>query len=404
MTDLAIDSTESPFIEHRVHLDVYRMAIEAGLSDADYTAMVTDADDRIAQTAGVGFRTTPVQWLDTPLDRRVLAKVETANVGGSHKARHLFGLLLEMMIGEAVDGSTSARPAELAIASCGNAAVGAATVTAAVGRPLRVFVPADADPAVMAELERLDARVEVCERQPGVDGDPCMHGLARALEAGATAFTVQGPTCPGVIDGGRTLGLELAQQLADLDVVAADLYVQIGGGALATAAMDGLARFGAPMPRFHPVQPASAHPLIATWNRIEPRIAGGEQLADLIDEPGLMEPWPGIPQSIATGILDDITYDWQTVVEHLVASRGWPVLVDEGTFASAVELASSQVAPPPDATGAASLAGLLADRRRAEEPTTGDDVAVVLVTGVDRTWLAAHEPARQPAANERTTP
>ncbi len=374
----------SPFITYRTHLDGYHAALAAGLSDADYVALVTDADDRVsALTGGTGFRQTPVQWLETPLDRPVLAKIETANVGGSHKARHLFGLLIEMMVNEST-GATDGPTGELAIASCGNAAVGAATVTAAVGRPLRVFVPADADVEVMNELSRLNANVEVCERQPGVDGDPCMHGLERALDQGAVAFTVQGPTCPGVIDGGRTLGLELGAQLAELDVQATDLYVQIGGGALATAAMDGLKRFGSATPRFHPVQPEQAHPLIATWNLIAPRLEAGETLDKLLDEPGLMTPWPGIPTSIATGILDDITYDWQTVVEHVVTSRGWPVLVDEGTFASAVELASHQVVPPPDATGAASLAGLLADEGASDD----DGVAVVLVTGVDRSLVS----------------
>ncbi len=373
---------ESPFIIHREHLDVYQAARRLGLSDADFQSIVTDADERIADLTGrTGFRPTPIQRLDTPLDRPVIAKIETANVGGSHKARHLFGLLIEMMTTEAAEG-TPPPSAELAIASCGNAAVGAATVTAALGRPLRVFVPADADPAVMAELHRLDANVEVCERTAGVDGDPCMHGLQRALDEGAEAFTVQGPTCPGVIDGGRTLGLELGAQLDQVGQEAADLYVQIGGGALATAAMDGLVRSGRAIPRLHPVQPANAHPLLATWDRIEPRLAAGEQLADLIEEPDLMRPWPDTPTSVATGILDDVTYDWKTVVRHMVASRGWPVLVEEKTFVSAVELASTQVEPPPDATGAAGLAGLLADPRAVED----DGLAVVLLTGVDRSY------------------
>lgn len=386
------ESDQNPFLRYRHQLDVHDRALAAGWSDDRYVAEVAEADARLAAVAGTGFRITPLQLIDAPVDRSVWAKIETANVGGSHKARHLFGLSLHLLIES--DDSSAAKP-ELAIASCGNAAVGAANVAKAADRALRVFVPDDADPAVMSELDRLGATVEVCSRRPGVDGDPCMHGLETAIASGARPFTVQGPTCPDVIDGGRTLGLELAEQLRDVDVAPSDIYIQIGGGALASATMDGLVRAEVePLPRLHPTQPATAHPYLAAWERVlallaqqsDPSgaVSSKAELHSIVDRhPEVMTPWPGTPSSVATGILDDITYDWVTVMHHQIATAGWPIAVEESVFVAATDLAATQVTPPPDATGAASLAGLLADPRGHES----DGPVVVLITGIDRAVL-----------------
>ncbi len=402
------------FIEFRDHLDTYRMAIERGWSDDRYVELVTELDRALLAAGGVGFRTTPLVELGF-VDPRfattaaTFVKVETGNVGGSHKARHLFGLLIQATIDErTVDAERDRRSdAPLAIASCGNAALGAAVVARAVGRRLLVFVPAGADASVVSELDRLGAEIEVCQRVRGETGDPCVDALHRAIDAGARPFTVQGPICPGVIDGGRTLGLELGGQLAALDVAPTDLYVQIGGGALATAVVDGLERSGrlAVLPRLHPVQPAAAHPYVAAWQRIRPRLVAlvestrsaglddrdlGRELADperrraidavIARSDDAMQPWPGEPRSVATGILDDVTYDWKTVLGHQCHTGGWPVLVDEPDFERAQrDLAGLLRDVDPalvaaDATGAAGFAGLLSDSLR-----RGDDGPVVVI-------------------------
>ncbi len=110
---------------------------------------------------------------------------------------------------------------------------------------------------------------------------------------------------------------------------------------------------------------------------------GGDLDAAIDRHPDAMTPWPNTPTSVASGILDDITYDWVALMHHQVRSGGWPVLVPETVFEAATKLAASQVVPPPDATGAAGLAGLLADPRGAET----DRAAIVLITGVDRALL-----------------
>ncbi|MGI9612122.1 MAG: PLP-dependent lyase/thiolase [Acidimicrobiales bacterium] len=396
----------NPFLLHRQHLDVYQHALEQGLTDADYRALVIEADDRVAAVDGAGFLVTPVVELcDLPeVAAPVIAKIETGNVGGSHKARHLFGLLLNTMIGERAEGVSAATDVPLAIASCGNAALGAAVVARAVDRTLQVFVPSDADPTIVARLDDLGAEVQHCERRAGEAGDPCVLRLHEAIATGARPFTVQGPVCPEVIDGCRTLGLELAGQLDELGVEPRSIYVQIGGGALATAVMDGLWRAwpGRGLPALHPVQAQSAHPYVAAWRRF----AAGVLDALGVDDPGsdearaslltahrasfdlddalagadeMMVPWPGTPASVASGILDDVTYDWRTVLRHQIDTGGHPILVGEATFVAARELAAPQADPPPDETGAAGLAGLLTHAATSPSSVTGP--AVVLLTG-----------------------
>ncbi|NIR37703.1 MAG: hypothetical protein GWN79_06755, partial [Actinobacteria bacterium] len=77
----------------------------------------------------------------------------------------------------------------LAIASCGNAALAAAVVARAEQRDLRVFIPTWADEAVVEDLERLDARIEVCERREGESGDPTYLRFLEAVDDGATPFS-----------------------------------------------------------------------------------------------------------------------------------------------------------------------------------------------------------------------
>jgi len=122
---------------------------------------------------------------------------------------------------------------ELVIASCGNAALAAAVVARAVGRPLRVFIPDDAPPSVVVRLAQLGAVTVECARVPGERGDPCYLRFRDAVAAGAMPFSCQGTDAPDSIDGGRTIALELAEhrmqaeQMAvfeDRDRIAKDLH------------------------------------------------------------------------------------------------------------------------------------------------------------------------------------
>ena len=120
-------------------------------------------------------------------------------------------ILLHLLAAERV-GHLTERP-RLAIASCGNAALAASTLATAVDWPIDVFVPTWMTDGFGSELDRLGATVHRCERRPhDPPGDPAMFRFRDAVAAGAIPFTVQGPENALALDGGRTIGWEIAEQ------------------------------------------------------------------------------------------------------------------------------------------------------------------------------------------------
>ncbi len=123
----------NPFVRYRRLLHAWH----AGLEDGEFVELVRRLDDAVAAVDGHGFRVTPFFRSDELSDRLgfsaeggIWVKDETGNVSGSHKARHLFGVLVWLETAERL-GLTGGEQPELAIASCGNAALAAAVVAAA---------------------------------------------------------------------------------------------------------------------------------------------------------------------------------------------------------------------------------------------------------------------------------
>ena len=131
-------------------------------------------------------------------------------------------------------------------------------------------------------------------------------------QAGAVPFTVQGPENALCLDGGRTIGWEIAEQLAapegpgGLDA----MFVQVGGGAFAACLGAGLVEMGQ-RPPLIAVQAEGCAPLDRAWRL-------GATAAD--DWSTVMTPWAD-PASLADGILDDETYDWIGVARSDFAQR-----------------------------------------------------------------------------------
>jgi threonine synthase len=367
------------------------------LGAIDVAEMARTLDEAVAEVDGHGFRVTPYQPAEELAGKLgfadgggVWVKDETDNVSGSHKGRHLMGLLFHLEAVERLGLTDTASRPPLAIASCGNAALAAAVVAKAGRRELRVFVPVDADPVVVARLEDLDAKIEVCERRPGESGDPTYLRLLDALDGGALPFTCQGNLNGLAIEGGQTLAYEIADQMAGepLDHV----VVQVGGGALASAVIQGFNEAHAlgampSIPRIHTVQTEGAHPLERAFHRVEALVVRKSDLERAMKEAtahraAYMWPWEEEPKSIATGILDDETYDWRAVVRGMLATGGRPVVVDEETLTKANDLATAATGIPVDPTGSSGLAGLLA--LRAKGVIGDDDRVAVLFTGVRR--------------------
>jgi len=381
------DPEPNPFVLFRRLFHAYGL----GLPDEEFCSIVRRLDGEVTLVDGHGFTVTPFERSAELSDNLgfserggVWVKDETGNVSGSHKARHLLGVMLWLEVAERLGLADAHRRPDLAIASCGNAALAAAVVAAAGGRVLRVFVPVDADPVVLSRLEELGARVTVCPRTEAA-GDPTVAELRKALAEGALPFTCQGSLNGLAIEGGLTLGYELASAGGALD----RLVVQVGGGALASACIQSMREavaLGAlpSAPRIDTVQTGGAWPLKRAFDRIVERggTAAAVQYAAR-HRSEFMWPWEQEPHSVAHGILDDETYDWLAVVEGMLATGGIPLVVDEETLEQANTLARAATGIDVDHTGSAGLAGLLALREEAGRVAVDERVAV-LFTGVVR--------------------
>jgi threonine synthase len=384
------EDTPNPYVRFRTLLHAYHVARAHGVSDDAFVALVRDLDERIAAVDGHGFVATPFfrsaelsDALGFAAEGGVWVKNETGNVSGSHKARHLFGVLLWLEVAELAGlADPDARPS-LAIASCGNAALAAAVVARAGGRALEVFVPPDADPVVLDQLETLGALVTTCPRD-GLPGDPTYRRLLQAIEDGAVPFTCQGNLNGLAVEGGHTLGWEISAAGERID----RLVVQVGGGALASACIHGL-REGvelgalARMPRVDTVQTEGAWPLKRAFDELRRAGTSNDALRFATHHrSAFMWPWEEEPRSIAHGILDDETYDWVAVVEGMRATGGDALVVDEASLEAANGLARETTGIDVDHTGSAGLAGLLA--LRATGGVEDDERVAVLFTGVVR--------------------
>jgi threonine synthase len=395
-TSFPRDASEpNPFLRYRRLLRSHHVALRHGLSDLDFQTIVRRLDYEIATVDGRGFRVTPFARSSELSDALgfsarggVWVKDETGNVSGSHKARHLFGVLLHLEVAERAGLVGSGARPDLAIASCGNAALAAAVVAAAGARTLQVFVPTDADPVVLARLEELGAFVTVCPRE-GPPGDPAYHALVRALAEGALPFTCQGNLNGLTIEGGETLAWEIASSDVGID----RLVVQVGGGALASACIQALTEafeLGAidRIPRLDTVQTEGAWPLKRAFEAVEARGDPDRALRYAATHRSqFMWPWEQAPSSIAHGILDDETYDWLAVVEGMLATGGRPAVASEDLLSRANALAQLTTGIDVDPTGSAGLAGLLALREAGE--VSDEERVAVLFTGAVRS--APHE-------------
>ena len=198
------------------------------------------------------------------------------------------------------------------------------------------------------------------------------------------------------------------------------LFLQVGGGALATAVIEGLREVRdlgliRSLPRIHAVQTRGVSPLARCYERVVERIIEryraekgsdvqvperpGERADWIRSEvaPGMigtelnyamrhrsrfMWPWEEPSRSFADGILDDETYDWTQVVLGMLETGGYPVVISEDrvrrVYRMARNLTNIRVGP----TGAAGLAGC---HTLARAHRIGPDERVsVLFTGIKR--------------------
>ena len=356
--------SENPFVRYQKLLAWDAFAAQHAASLNERREFIERLDAQVASVAGVGFRRTPFarhaelsRLLGFEETGGLWVKDETHNVAGSQKARHLFTELLHLVFAEEKGLAPwgASRP-ELAIASCGNAAIAAATLAASVQWPLRVFVPESVDAVVLNTLKTLGAHIEVCGRQPSDPaGDPCVLRFQEHVARGLLPFGVQGTENAWCLDGGRMIGFEMLEQFPNTQQLHR-LFVQVGGGAFASGIGDAMRIAEVQGTHLHAVQTQGCSPLARAWSRAEQTggtLNAGARWSDC------MWPWEEVPVSLADGILDDETYDWISICDAMTRTGGFPIVAPESEVVAAFELAQKSSGINVSPTGAAGLAGLL---------------------------------------------
>ncbi len=266
------------------------------------------ARDRLTGVA----RVTPVfssETLSRLAGRPVALKAENLQRTGAFKIRGAYNTIAQL--------SDDERAAGVVTASAGNHGQAVAWAAREAGIPATIVVPEAAPMAKVEAARGYGARVELAGE--GFD-EAAALARARSEETGATF--VHAFEDVRVIAGQGTLGLELAEQLADGP---ATVVIPVGGGGLAAGvaiALDALR----PEVRVVGVQAAACAPLAG-------RAPTGATIAD-----GIAVKHPGeLTGAILRELLDDlVVVDDEEISESIVLLLERSKLVVEGAGAAPV--------------------------------------------------------------------
>jgi threonine synthase len=264
-------------------------------------------------------------------------KDEGTNPTGSFKARGLAA---------AVTRAVLAGAKEFVIPTAGNAGIALAAYATRAGVQARVYAPASTPRLILEQIRAFGGDLNL---RDGHIGD-C--GIAASLHASGTgAVDVSTLREPYRIEGKKTLGLELAEQLG---WTLPDAIIYPTGGGTGLIGMwkafqelrDGGWVRGA-LPRMYAVQAAGCAPVVQAFE------TGAERCT----------PWPD-PQTVAAGLRVPTPLGDRLMLRALRESNGGAVAVsDEALVAAATELRQSEgVDASPE--GGAALAGAVELKRR----------------------------------------
>jgi threonine dehydratase len=247
-------------------------------------------------------------------------KCENLQKTGSFKPRGALYRIAELTSDEARRG--------VLCASAGNHAQGVAYAAAARGIPVTVVMPANAPRAKVDATRALGASIVL-------EGEIFDDALAAALElqrrSGATF--VHPCTDRAVMAGAGTVGLEIADDLPDVDAV----VVPVGGGALLSGIATAV-RGRQPAARLFGVEPASAPAM-------ERSLAAG-RLVTLESA-----------RSIADGMAGRAVF--QVTLDHVRRLCAGVLLVSDAEILAAIRLLLSRAKLLTEGAGAAPLAAIL---------------------------------------------
>lgn len=279
-------------------------------------------------------------------------KDEAVNPTGSFKARGLSA---------AITRAVAAGAPSFTLPTAGNAGVAAAAYGARAGRKVRVYAPKTTPRPLLAQMTAYGADLVTVE---GHIGDCGQLSKAYAAEAGAMDLSTLRE--PYRIEGKKTLGLEIAEQL-EWSLPAVIVYPTGGGTGLIGMwkAFGELAAAGwvrGPVPRLVSVQSAGCAPVVRAFE------AGGDAC----------DAWAS-PWTVASGLRVPNPLGGALMLRALRETRGAAVSVtDDDLVAGAGSLSGLEgIDACPEGGAAVAAARILLDRGLA----TPDERVVLFNTG-----------------------
>ncbi len=270
--------------------------------------------------AGAAVRTPLVRLpLDGPAE--IWCKLETLQPVNSFKIRG------------AVNCVRSADPAVvrrgLVTASAGNMAQGVAWIARELGLPATIAVPDHAPAAKLDAIARLGGTVV---KLPYADW---WRAIVDSRVEGVEGLFVHPVADPAVMAGNGTIGLEILEDLPDVDAV----VIPYGGGGLSAGIASAL-RARAPQTRIYTVEPETAAAAVAAARRAgEPTQL--EEVPSFVDGAGsrgvLAEMWPQVAPLIDDALV--ATLEETAAAVRLLAERLRVIAEGAGALATAAALA-----------------------------------------------------------------
>ncbi len=224
--------------------------------------------------------------------------------------------------------SPEERAKGLVTASAGNMAQGVAWAARAIGVPATIVVPEQAPEAKLAAIERLGGQVRK------LPYDDWWNILVTGNPDGIEGLFVHPVSDPGVIAGNGTIGLEILEDLPDVDAV----VIPYGGGGLTTGIASAI-RALRPGTKIITAEPATGCALSAALAAGHPVDAGYS--ASFVDGAGsgkvLDSMWPQVSRLVDEALA--IPLDEVAAAIRLLAERARVVAEGAGALSVAAALA-----------------------------------------------------------------
>jgi threonine synthase len=229
---------------------------------------------------------------------------------------------------------------DLYVPSAGNAGVALAAYSARAHLRARVYLPVETPAVMQQQCRQYGAEVVTV---PGTIRDA--GAAARAAEQGTGAFDMSTLREPYRVEGKKTMGLEIFEQLPGDDAPHAIVYPTGGGTGLVgmAKAFGELRTLGLleRTPRLYAVQPAGCAPVVRALREGEPRVA----------------PWEN-PRTVAPGLLVPAPFASERILEAVRSSGGDGVTLDDREIVAAMRQLADRHGVSASPEGAAPYAAL----------------------------------------------